>query len=266
MRIAYCISGFARVYKDTAPLLKKNVFDVLRSSNHEVDVFISTWKLTDRGGYEEWIERPYFELEKYYEPLVSYFVEDNWEYENRYVCDFYKRHNAFEQIADYLETKDVEPYDIVFRDRFETVHFSTFEVSELDRCMEKQKILIPRYQNDHGKRPLQDWTAFGPYRCMKAYFDVFKLIEDVSYEENLNKLNSPNVHPKDPEWVLCAGLKEQDQEWDWSSYEVTPYDRYFGNKVHEVNVYKEGDQKFYLRTRRYGNTKIPEGAIEKKFD
>lgn len=262
MKIAYLLSGFARVYRDTAPLLQKNLLQLLKAK-YDVDIYISTWKMTDRGGYPEWKIVPHKELQKYYEPK-NILIENNWEYKNRYVSDFYRRWRAWE-LMNGIENMYNFQYDIVFRDRTDTVHPNIFPIRELT-TIETDKVYFPKYINDHKKHPFQDWIAFGTREAMSDYFNVFNLIKDVPCQENIEILTKEIPPIPDPEYTLWAGLKYQNREWNFSSYEVTPYDRHFGNKVHEVETHENhsGD-KFRLPTTIYGGAKIPE-VKEKNYD
>jgi hypothetical protein len=250
MRIAYCISGFARVYRDTIPLLEKNVLKIL-AAKHQVDVFISTWEKTDRGGYAEWHKDPILEFDRYFsKPNKIIDIEKNFEYKNRYINDFYKRWRAFNLVEN--QEGDSFKYDAVFRDRFDTVHFRPFPLIELEKSCKDDFVFVPRYKNDHEKTPIQDWCAFGSRTAMANYFGVYSILDDVPEEQNLRKLSFTEAKINDPEWVLYAALRFLNQKWEWSSYEVTPYDRYFGNKVHEKYIHvSENGEEFALKTREY---------------
>lgn len=255
MKIAYLLSGFARGYRETAPLLEKNVLRLLRAK-HEVDIFISTWKYTDRGGYPEFDKNPEEELLKYYKN-AKIEIEDNWSFKNRYVCDFYRRFKSWE-----LMDKMGKQYDFVFRDRMDTVHPRIFPINSLE-SLDDQIIYFPKYIGDHHKDPFQDWTAYGHRKSMEKYFGVFNLLQDVDCQSNITSLM--REHPKiyNPEWTLFAGLRNQNAKWRYSDYEVTPYDRHFGNRIHEIDVHEQNGEKFRISTTEYSGVKIPENVNER---
>lgn len=260
MRIAYLLSGFSRVYRDTAPLLKKNVLNILRAK-HEVDIFISTWKLTDRGGYEEFHKDPVSELRKHYKNS-NILIEKNWSFENRYVSDFYRRKEAWGMMCE-EEHRRNKVYDIVFRDRMDTVHFRPFPLRELEN-LDEEKIYFPRYKDDECKDPFQDWIAYGSRKAMESYYGVYENIKDRSCEYNIESLMTETPKLYTPEWVLYAGLRAANRPWELSSYEVTPYDRHFGNRVHEVDSHldKNGNL-FKLETTIYDGAKVPDVETRK---
>lgn len=242
MRIAYCISGFSRVYRDTLPLFEKNIWSVLRK-DHDLDIFFSTWKLTDRGGYREWHENPYKEFEHVQNLTLD--IEDNFEYNNRYLSDFYKRHRA------YLQSLSGN-YDFYFRDRMDSCHIRKFPVSEIDRSIAKNEVFVPT-NNGWRTNTIFDWCAFGPATAMKNYFEVYSLLDDVPCEENIAKFTDKNEFEiNDPEAVLSYGLKALNQPWSWSPYSIRAYDRHFGNDVHKrYSHMDENGEEYVLNTRTY---------------
>lgn len=261
MKIAYLLSGHARVYQHTSHLLEKRLLKTLKKKS-QVDVFISTWKMTDRGGCPEWKTSPEAELRKYYPSLARVEIELNWSYTNRYVSDFYKRWKVWSLMVE-EEQRTGEAYDIVFRDRMDSCHVREFPAEELDDLGDK--VHFPIFVGDYKFRPFVDWIAFGTRDAMFDYFNIFNLIKDASYEDNVAGLINEKLSNYYPEQVLYAGLKSRERETKFSSYEIQPYDRYFGVKVHDIEVHSDDKGEFRLTTRRYGGV-VPDVPERENYD
>lgn len=188
MKIAICISGQPRNFKQSYASLKKCFLD-----KYDCDVYFHSWKTPSfestnfGGGSHQYslTEQDYKELVDLYQPK-GYLLEQPILFDvSGYKCPiwrqplnntlsmFYSMHKSFELVKG--------EYDYVLRTRFDIDYFNF--VLEFP----KDSIMLPQWNTDNRvkHRGYSDLFALGKVEHMKIYFNVFpQVISYVTNDEN----------------------------------------------------------------------------------
>ena len=185
MRIAICISGQPRNFKQSYESLKTHFLD-----KYDCDIFFHSWKTSsfestnfgDRNYQYQLGKEDYNELIKLYQPkkyiLEQPIVFDASDYQcpiwrqplNNTLSMFYSIYKSFQLIED--------AYDYVIRTRFD-LDYSKFNLE-----FPKEGIILPEWNTDFRvkHRGYYDVFALGTQSSMKIYSEVFSNI--ISYVTN----------------------------------------------------------------------------------
>jgi len=185
MRIAICISGQPRNFKQSYTSLKKYFLD-----KYNCDIYFHSWKTSTfestnfGGGNHQYQleEEDYNELIELYQPkkyiLEQPIVFDASDYQcpiwrqplNNTLSMFYSIYKSFQLIEG--------EYDYVIRTRFD-LDYSLFNLE-----FPENNINIPEWNTDPNvkHRGFYDVFAFGPQPLMKIYSEVFSNV--ISYVTN----------------------------------------------------------------------------------
>ena len=190
MKVALCLSGFAREYHKTFPALKKHLLDL-----YDVDVFIHTWSKPDRHmpkpkeGFDFSMYEPkacLIEEPKTFD--IPQTLNDKNIFQKRDLNGIFAMYYGIYESnllrTKYEEQKEFE-YDVVVRSRFDLLHEEKFEV-EVNNL-----INIPLYGDFFG---VNDQLAYGSSENMDDYSSCFLHL----------KSHSKIVSQADPELLLQA--------------------------------------------------------------
>jgi hypothetical protein len=185
MRIAICISGQPRNFKQSYVSLKKYFLD-----KHDCDIYFHSWKTpsfesTNFGGGNHQYqlnEEDYNELVELYQPK-NYILEQPIVFDaSGYQCPIWRQPlnntlSMFYSIYKSFQLIEGE-YDYVVRTRFDLDH-SLFNLE-----FSENNINIPEWNTDLNvkHRGFYDVFAFGPQPLMKTYSEVFSNV--ISYVTN----------------------------------------------------------------------------------
>jgi hypothetical protein len=185
MRIAICISGQPRNFKQSYTSLKKYFLD-----KHDCDIYFHSWKTpsfesTNFGGGNHQYqlnEEDYNELVELYQPK-NYILEQPIVFDaSGYQCPIWRQPlnntlSMFYSIYKSFQLIEGE-YNYVIRTRFD-LDYSLFNLEPPEN-----NINIPEWNTDPNvkHRGFYDVFAFGPQPLMKVYSEVFSNI--ISYITN----------------------------------------------------------------------------------
>jgi len=185
MKIAICISGQPRNFKQSYMSLKKYFLD-----KYDCDIYFHSWKTptfesTNFGGgnHQYYLEEEdYNELIELYQPK-KYILEHPIVFDaSGYKCPIWRQPlnntlSMFYSIYKSFQLIEGE-YDYVIRTRFD-IDYSLFNLE-----FPKDNINIPEWNTDPNvkHRGFYDTFAFGPQPQMKIYSEVFSNI--ISYITN----------------------------------------------------------------------------------
>ena len=185
MRIAICISGQSRNFKQSYVSLKKYFLD-----KHDCDIYFHSWKTpsfesTNFGGGNHQYqlnEEDYNELVELYQPK-NYILEQPIVFDaSGYQCPIWRQPlnntlSMFYSIYKSFQLIEGE-YDYVVRTRFD-LDYSLFNLE-----FSENNINIPEWNTDLNvkHRGFYDVFAFGPQQPMKIYSEVFSNV--ISYVTN----------------------------------------------------------------------------------
>jgi hypothetical protein len=185
MRIAICISGQPRNFKQSYVSLKKYFLD-----KHDCDIYFHSWKTpsfesTNFGGGNHQYqlnEEDYNELVELYQPK-NYILEQPIVFDaSGYQCPIWRQPlnntlSMFYSIYKSFQLIEGE-YDYVVRTRFD-LDYSLFNLE-----FSENNINIPEWNTDLNvkHRGFYDVFAFGPQQLMKVYSEVFSNV--ISYVTN----------------------------------------------------------------------------------
>ena len=185
MKIAICISGQPRNFKQSYISLKKYFLD-----KYDCDVYFHSWKTPNfestnfGGGNHQYQldENDYDRLIELYQPK-KYILEQPIVFDaSGYKCPIWRQPlnntlSMFYSIYKSFQLIEGE-YDYVVRTRFD-IDYSLFDLE-----FSKDEINIPEWNTDPNvkHRGCYDVFAFGPQYLMKTYSEVFPYI--ISYVTN----------------------------------------------------------------------------------
>lgn len=199
MKIALCLSGQPRFFKQSFSFLKKNVLDV----NKNIDIFIHTWKYSDgfKGkpfngaswnecntdiylGHDE-TEKQLIDL---YNPkdiqfsIIGDVLEKDW---NSYPLSNGENlakitHFMFFTIKKSVELTKLHNYDLIVRTRFDAAPLNEIDFSEFK---EENNI----YHTDSCRNPLvlSDWFFWSNQKNMLELCRVYDEIDDFVLNKNV---------------------------------------------------------------------------------
>ena len=179
LKVALCISGHMRTFKDNFSNLHKNILSKLNC-----DVFIHTWNTLD--SYKEKINDNQFEtLQRYYNPK-SIIIEPKKEFQitnlmrskaepgrnvHNMLSMFYKI-EACNNLKKEYEIANNFKYDLVIRFRSDISMLSPLPITNK---IDNDLLYVPLYGNFSG---LCDQLAFGSSETMDKYSCIFSNIEN----------------------------------------------------------------------------------------
>jgi SAM-dependent methyltransferase len=174
MRVAICLSGHLRTFKETFESLRANILSRLNC-----DIFVHSWN--DAGTNLQAIRKLY----ELYRP-VKCVMENKIVFNNKthplsfktdhdknIISMFYKI-KACNDLKSQYEKENNFKYDIVFRCRFDALYNHTFEDNELKNL---DGVYFPRTGHFGG---INDQFAFGNSNNMDVYSSVYDKLEEYS--------------------------------------------------------------------------------------
>jgi hypothetical protein len=179
MKIAICISGQSRNFKQSYISLKKHFLD-----KYDCDVYFHSWKTPTfestnfgNGNYQYSLtEHDYNELIELYQPK-KYILEEPIVFDSSgYKCPIWRQplNNTLSMFYSIYKASQLikEKYDYVVRTRFD-IDYSYFNLS-----LPKEGINIPKWNTDIRvkHRGYYDVFAIGDSISMKIYSEVFSNI------------------------------------------------------------------------------------------
>lgn len=196
MRIAICISGLTRTYKQ----VYDNFVSCLINPNrhHDIDIFISTWLESDSNTSHQFKRnQKIYDSNTDISDLISLYNPASIEVEDKVQlggCEKYSKRKSktsvpaatmsmwykiakCDQLRRNREEAVMKKYDWVVRTRFDLIHPERIVVDELN----KDRIYVPKMWNrvfpDSGDEWINDKFAIGPSQMMRVYSDVFYEID-----------------------------------------------------------------------------------------
>lgn len=186
MRIALCLSGGLRNFKDTF-----YSFEHYLLSFHKVDVFF--YGLANKEG----LETNLIDLKNLYNPITS--VINTKKYYDNIFCPynqsnaFYAFYNVYKcnELKKEYEIKNNFKYDLVIRSRTDYFWFRTINNDEFE--LAKTNVLIPedwafKTVNSYAK---SDVFAFGNSELMDKYSSIFNNLKE--YVEAIGMFHSESL-------------------------------------------------------------------------
>jgi len=214
MNIALCFSGHLRNFDKCIDNIKQNIITPLKESNN-IDIFLSTWNVKNCRTEKEPINLQLIE-EKISPAVID--VEEPKQFTtnstnflkypgycspdtcSNAISMWYRAYRVKKILEQYITDKKVY-YDIVFRVRPDMFFYNKIDLTLVNEAITNDCIYMPIW---HGKyeivtKQLMDQFAFGNFKIMKTYFNVY---------ENINELlNRPeSVHTG--EGLLFEQIKE----------------------------------------------------------
>lgn len=196
MKIALLLTGFSRTFKETYPLLKKNILDA-----YDVDIYLCSWDLTQLVSGQRYVpvdikdvlstygtnvKRSKFlshvdHLAVRYDPITFLDREDDVFKVNKRAIE----HGSYwvERLRDqwyvvkevYKMIDNPNDYDIIMRLRFDVALYN-IELSS-------DEFVIPK---DIGGWNYSDHFAYGKPEQMKKYCHLFDHIENMYVKHNID--------------------------------------------------------------------------------
>jgi len=194
MRIAVCLSGFPRNYKETFNCFKKHVIDSLNPDlfffgyNQKAGVFDN--EFVDKFKFTDCIIRDYTQDVS---DEMSLFC-DNWKptslhsstrFEGGCKSQFYNIYKSNE-LKNKFEKNNNITYDIVIRARFEAFFIRDITMEEILNCP-TEELSIPSDWNfkDVGIYGVTDQFAIGTKKLMDIYSNALKYFKDYNHNHGI---------------------------------------------------------------------------------
>jgi hypothetical protein len=217
MKVALCISGLSRTYKESYSTLSEFIINKVKP-----DIFISTWSDSNNSEFYKLYNPLAFESEVYHETNFNCFANYN-----HYVQKFnffpknllpmyYKIYKAnLLKLAHENFTK--EKYDIVIRTRSDLLYKNEIDIKEIDECLKNKKTIFCRKDTEHDPTYSNiDWCwdqfAFGSSFAMDIYSDTVNKLDGCLYTilEKFNKGQLKHHSPLTPEFMFRENMYNND--------------------------------------------------------
>jgi hypothetical protein len=194
MRIAVCISGQPRAYKQGYEYLKRNLLD-----HHDCDIFIHTWK---NGVYDN---NDVFDLYKPVKGVEEEYFVFSQVLNNKYTrtpdavkfpasSSAYAYYSMFRSCLYKIDHEvKTQQYDWVVKTRFDYALNSSIPFDQLDPT----KIYIPNCRMVPSRDFGNDQFAFGSSYVMNQYMSTYINMETyykIGYQMNGEEMMSANLH------------------------------------------------------------------------
>lgn len=213
MKIALCISGLSRTYKESFDSLHKHIISELNP-----DIFISTWQDLNNDAFNELYKPLSFESEIYKEETFNKFV--NFEscinrfgfFPKNLLPMYYKIYKA-NLLKIHHENFTKEKYDLVIRTRSDLLYTNDIDTTEIKECLDSKNLVFCRKDTEHDLTYSEiDWCwdqfAFGSSFAMDVYSNTINNINDClntileKYYKKMLKHHSPLT----PEFMFRENL------------------------------------------------------------
>lgn len=188
MKIALFICGYIRTFKNNIDNMKKNIIQ-----DHEVDIFINISINQEDDKYfnnDNDINNIYTELNP--KLLV---ISNNVNYSNNNNKNkIYNINYRFHYLNEYLKHNNYMNYDIVIKYRPDL-----FILNKINFIKNDNYIIIPsdtkidKSQTKYNNKNICDIFAYGNYKLMSEYFQMFDYLDDI-YEENIYNGELLNIY------------------------------------------------------------------------
>lgn len=209
MRVALCIAGQLRGYKDCYPTIEEHIINPTNC-----DVFIKTWKPS-----QEWYKRQDFATEedvKNTKNLVSYFMEDFQPFQENHIVGkeyhstrdgasipnvlsmYWNINQAIKLKQDHEKANDFI-YDAVIYIRPDLNFKNDINVQHLEDSKNNDHIYLSVCFGDHGG--YEDQMAFGSSKNMDIYGECFN---------NIDKYCKEDTCTFHPETILFKHFEKQE--------------------------------------------------------
>jgi hypothetical protein len=213
MKIALCISGLSRPYKESFDSLYKHIISKLNP-----DIFISTWQDLNNNAFNELYKPLIFESEIYNEETFNRFV--NFEsYVNKFgffpknlLPMYYKIYKA-NLLKTSHENFTKEKYDLVIRTRSDLLYSNDITSIEIEECLANKSLVFCRKDTEHDSTYNEiDWCwdqfAFGSSFAMDIYSNTINNIDNCLYTvlEKFHKKMLRHHSPLTPEFMFRENL------------------------------------------------------------
>jgi|688.fasta_scaffold64841_2 hypothetical protein len=186
MKVALCISGLSRTYKESFDSLHKYIIEKLNP-----DIFISTWHDSNNNAFNELYKPLSFESEIYNEDTFNKFVNFMW-YVYRFgffpknlLPMYYKIFKA-NLLKINHENFIKKQYDLVIRARSDLLYCNDIPTIEIKECLDNKNLIFCRKDTEHDSGYSDiDWCwdqfAFGSSYAMNVYSDTINNIDSCLY-------------------------------------------------------------------------------------
>lgn len=182
MKIAVCISGFLRIFKETYNNHNHHLFSILRQYG-DVDFFVHTWDRVDCNSNIEELEKS---IKSLWNP-VSYVIEPYFEFDtskyqrhygrcNNVISMFYKIKQSFNLAQSHDE------YDLFVRLRTDHLFLSGPQQGDLTLANKSNTLIFPKSNINTG---VNDQFGIGNKKVIENYASTFDNIEKY-YNEGLS--------------------------------------------------------------------------------
>lgn len=210
MKIAVCISGFLRIFKETANNHNIHLFSLLREVG-DVDVFVHTWDRIDCHSNVDDFEKS---IKSIWEPkeyvIEPYFEFDVSKYSRHYgrcnnvLSMFYKINKCFEL------AKSTSNYDLFIRLRTDHLFLDGPKRGDLILGSKSGALIFPKSNINKG---VNDQFCLGNLSAIETYSSTFDNI-DKYYNEGMSI---------DPELIFSHHLKQMSQKTITSNVSFCDY-------------------------------------------